>query len=64
MNIGRACHAGESRMWACVLPETGSKGGAHPAAPAVAAIGEKAEYLLKISKKQFKAHRSYGIIKL
>lgn len=51
-------------MWACVLPETGPKGGAHPAAPAVAAIGEKAEYLLKISKKQFKAHRSYGIIKL
>lgn len=51
-------------MWACVLPEIGPKGGEHPAAPSVAAIGEKAEYLLKISKKQFKVRCSYGIIKL
>ena len=41
-----------------------SRGARIPPPRAVAAIGGKAEYLLKISKKQFKVRCSYGIIKL
>ena len=40
------------------------RGARIPPPRAVAAIGGKAEYLLKISKKQFKVRCSYGIIKL
>ena len=51
-------------MRACVLPEAGLKEEVRiPPPRAVAAIGGKAEYLLKISTKQFKVRCSYGIIK-